>query len=445
MHVMAALASGVEHGRRRGDPPSTSTLPLSDPAEARRGPGLRSIVGQSGGWRWLGLIAVVVPLTLYVAAQQIATGRLVDLVALTVSVAAVGLGAAAYHVKVLEHERAAQLARDSALDLRTEAEARLRLLIENVPAVVYLDSADEGVSDGGRLTYISARVEDLLGYPPSAFIDDPELFPGLIHPDDLDGFLATVLEHWKSRRPFRADYRMRTRLGNEIWVRDEGNFLSGADGHLFSQGVLYDISERKRVEDELRHAAGHDALTGIANRKLFRERLEASLGSERPTNIGVAFLDVDDFKGVNDRLGHDAGDALLVEIGRRLVAGTRVGDVAARLGGDEFGLLLEGIETAADAEVLIERIGQDLRRPYDLRGQRLLVGISIGLVVAPRRPGTSETVVAQADAAQYEVKRLGKNQTRVAGAAEPANPSGTALRGSGPARTTLGVEADRVR
>ena len=161
--------------------------------------------------------------------------------------------------------------------------------------------------------------------------------------------------------------------------------------------------------EQLAHQAFHDALTGLANRALFRDRLDHALALHRRDGGGLAvlFLDLDDFKAVNDRYGHAAGDRLLRQAAERLDAGVRGGDTVARLGGDEFAVLLEGPgDAAATAEALLD----GLRRPYDLDGRKVTVGASVGFVDAADHPSTTaDWLVRRADAAMYAGKRAGKN------------------------------------
>ena len=259
-----------------------------------------------------------------------------------------------------------------ALLQRAEADSRYRVLVERVPAAVYIDVADPAVTDGGRLAYMSPQIETILGYPPEAFIDDPELWPRLIHPDDLERTIAAYTEHWATGRPLRADYRMLARDGSVVWVHDEAYSMTEGStaGRRVSQGLLVNTTEQKRLEEQLLHDALHDPLTGLANRVLFRDHVERALAGRRRrrANVAVLFLDLDDFKVVNDSLGHRAGDRLLVEVARRLSATIRAGDVAARQGGDEFTILLDRVRGVDEATASAERLSAELGRPIDLDG-----------------------------------------------------------------------------
>ncbi len=160
---------------------------------------------------------------------------------------------------------------------------------------------------------------------------------------------------------------------------------------------------------ELRHRALHDDLTGLANRTLFWDRLShrMDLAERRATGFAVLFLDLDDFKVVNDTLGHAAGDQLLVDVAHRLLDGLRAGDTAARVGGDEFVVLLDDVVTSEAALAVAHRIAETLRVPYVFADHRYTATSSIGVAVGPEGFATADAMVAAADAAMYAAKRRG--------------------------------------
>jgi diguanylate cyclase (GGDEF)-like protein/PAS domain S-box-containing protein len=297
---------------------------------------------------------------------------------------------------------------------RAEADSRYRVLVEHVPAAVYIDVADDGVSDGGRLAYMSPQISGILGYRPDEFVDDPELWPGLIHPDDRVAAIAAYNEHWRTGRPLRAEYRMLTRDGSEVWVRDEAYAMTDAplDGRPVSQGLLIDTTDRKRLEAQLIHDALHDPLTGLANRVLFRDHLERALARRQRSRTGLAllFLDLDDFKVINDSYGHAAGDRVLVEVARRLSETVRAEDVAARQGGDEFTVLLATTHGADEAAASAQRLIEALAHPIDLGGYVIGVGVSIGIALAGGGGPVADDLLARADAAMYAAKAGGKGR-----------------------------------
>lgn len=178
-----------------------------------------------------------------------------------------------------------------------------------------------------------------------------------------------------------------------------------------------DVTERKQAQDTIARMAFYDALTGLANRALFFDRLQHAMDAARRTEstVAVAFLDLDRFKAVNDTLGHRHGDALLVDVANRLVASVRSCDTVARLGGDEFTVLFEGVTDEAEAMELAERLIACFREPFDLGDQELFITTSVGVAVdvANLPEASAEELVLRADTAMYHVKEQGRNGAQV--------------------------------
>ena len=205
---------------------------------------------------------------------------------------------------------------------------------------------------------------------------------------------------------------MVARDGAIVWVHDEAYSMTEghAGGHRVSQGLLVDTTDQKRLEEQLLHDALHDPLTGLANRVLFREHLERALQRRRRrgSSIAVLFLDLDDFKVVNDSLGHRAGDRLLIEVAHRLSGAIRAGDIAARQGGDEFTVLLDRVRGVHEVVASAERIATELRRPIELEGRSIVVTLSVGIALAASAKTAADDLLAHADAAMYAAKAQGK-------------------------------------
>ncbi|MBU1275893.1 MAG: EAL domain-containing protein [Proteobacteria bacterium] len=204
-----------------------------------------------------------------------------------------------------------------------------------------------------------------------------------------------------------------------------------SDGHQFHQWLsvarmgggqderlvwaLRDISEIKTSEERITYLAYHDALTGLPNRRLFSDRLEVAIATatRKKQRLALLFLDLDNFKHVNDGLGHAAGDELLQETSRRLRGKVRDEDTVARLGGDEFILLLVGVQEAEYAAVVAQRVLDDLARPFRLRGKEFYLSASVGITLFPDDGSEAEGLMANADMAMYRAKAAGRNNYKL--------------------------------
>lgn len=291
------------------------------------------------------------------------------------------------------------------------AEASYRQMVEQVPAVVYEGDPDPDVPT----RYISPRVRELLGYDATAWSATPGLWVQQLHAADRDAVLARYDAHLRSgdTHPLTLTYRMHRPHGDVVWLRDQFSVTTDDRGQRWVRGVLVDVSREKRLEEELEHQAFHDPLTQLANLRLFRIRITDRLRRRPPRGGAVLFLDLDDFKAVNDRLGHGAGDRLLEEAARRIRACLRPADTAGRLGGDEFAVLIDEVQDRVQALRVAERVLYRLSEAYDLgpEAEQVVAGASIG--VAMLTDGDSaDDVLRAADLAMYAAKDGGKSQVR---------------------------------
>ena len=298
-------------------------------------------------------------------------------------------------------------------DELTVAEAQYRSVVERVPGVVYVAEAGQH----GRWHFVSAKIEELLGYTAEEWTADPTLWINRMHPADRDRMIMAEMQETERAEPKgRWEYRLLARDGRVVWVIDDEAVISrDADGRAtMVQGILVDISDRKDLEEQLRHQALHDPLTGLPNRVLFVDRLSHALvrrGSEG--GVAVLFVDLDDFKAINDTLGHAAGDELLRLVAERLTSVLRAEDTACRLGGDEFAFLLE--ETSRTRVLRIaERILAALAENFEFGGHQATLSASIGIAIGgAARDGTAsgesaDELLRDADTAMYAAKSQGK-------------------------------------
>ena len=192
--------------------------------------------------------------------------------------------------------------------------------------------------------------------------------------------------------------------------------LTDEAGNMFGiLSVAYDITERKRVEEHISHIAHHDALTGLPTRALLRDRLHVALGRARYNHSSIALLmvDLDNFKHINDTIGHHAGDAVLVSIANRLRASLRRADTVARMGGDEFVVMLEDVHTVDEAERITQKLLDAIRQPITINGEIHSITASVGVCIYPERAEDEETLLRNADAAMYCAKAEGRNSHQI--------------------------------
>jgi diguanylate cyclase (GGDEF)-like protein/PAS domain S-box-containing protein len=258
-----------------------------------------------------------------------------------------------------------------------------------------------------KVSYVSPSVTRVLGYLPDEILGTQASV--LVHEED-----AALLPHgWReSFPPFTQEIRVRRRNGDWAIVEFTASDLRREPG---VQGVVLngrDVTDRKTLEAELRRLALHDGLTGLANRTLFLDRVTQALSREPAvTSLGVLYVDLDDFKTVNDGLGHVAGDALLRAVAGRIQGCLRQQDTAARLGGDEFGVLLDDVDPAVAVDVA-HRIGKVFEEPYVVDGRTLHVTATVGVVVRHDEKVSTEVLLRRADVAMYLAKTKGKNRVQ---------------------------------
>lgn len=239
-----------------------------------------------------------------------------------------------------------------------------------------------------------------------------------MHPDDLEQLRRELDEHFSNVvvDHFESTHRLRHRNNHYRWFRARGALIREHGKVVRVAGSLTDATERKQFEDRLKYEALHDELTGLPNRALFVDRVNHSIRRSKrrfARPFAVLFLDLDDCKVVNDSLGHDVGDRLLIEVSDRLRECVRPGDTVARLGGDEFTILLEETDDPREAEAIADRIQRAISGPLMLEGHDIIISTSIGIANGSGGSHTPEELIRDADTAMYRAKTEGKAQYRV--------------------------------
>jgi diguanylate cyclase (GGDEF)-like protein/PAS domain S-box-containing protein len=280
-----------------------------------------------------------------------------------------------------------------------EIERRYRTLVEQLPLVVYVDALDEASSN----IFTSDQIEPLLGYTVDEWQDTADLFVRTLHPEDRERVLAAHARTHRTHEPLSIEYRLISRDGKVVCVRDEGVVVLNERGEpLYLQGYLLDVTAERELQEQLRLQALFDPLTGLANRAFFHEQMEHAISIRKDVDQRTAllFIDLDEFKQINDQFGHSVGDEVLAALGTRLKNVIRAGDSVARLGGDEFAVLLTSVNESAEAAIVAERLLEQITAPIDVAGRHLSVTASIGIALG----SCGAELLKQADAAMYRAK-----------------------------------------
>lgn len=298
-------------------------------------------------------------------------------------------------------------------------ELRKKQLIESeLRYSLSIDAVNDGIWDWNFETnrvFYSPRWTEMIGYGQNEISDSPHEWLSRIHPDDLD-HIANKLRHFVNdglREAIDLEFRFRHKNGEYLWVLSRGRAIRNESGSITRVlGSHSDITLRKRAEERLVYDALHDSLTGLANRTLLAERLNQVIKRARkdPDYLyAILFFDLDNFKNINDSLGHDAGDEILKLFTRRVQAIVFDVDTLSRLGGDEFVLLLESLDSPQRPVEIINRIRHALDEPFQVKTRNIHLTASVGVVIGSRDYSSSEEVMRDADIAMYQAKSLGKD------------------------------------
>ena len=287
--------------------------------------------------------------------------------------------------------------------LLDKSEEKYRILADYSPNWEYWTAPD------GSYLYVSPACKNESGYTPEEFFADSGLMEKIIHPDDLHAWKLQNITTNTQTTPFT--FRIRTKDGRERWIEHICNPVLGEKGkYLGLRGSLHDISQRRYAEEKLDFFINRDPLTGLPNRVLFRELLNRTLqyAEHKQTQFALLFINLDNFKTINKSLGHNLGDQVLIEASKRLNASLPDIDIIARTGGDEFIIVLKHIEGMPWIDLIAQRILNTLTNPFELAGNSIYVGASLGIALYPNDGTDVDTLQSNADAALQQAKASGR-------------------------------------
>lgn len=300
--------------------------------------------------------------------------------------------------------------RNEVTKLLRESEEKLESILNSLEEVVW--SADVATS---KLIFLNPAAQAVYGRPVSELLANPNLRLESIHPADRDRVASSLASYTNQSNDL--EYRIVQPSGEVRWVWERSRLIYSSTGVANRRdGIISDVTERKKIEAELSYEAKHDSLTNLPNRAAFIERIEQALkqSQQDPEYLfAVLFIDLDRFKIVNDSLGHQVGDELLIAVAQILTDCSREQDVVARLGGDEFTILLNKIQTIEDAKAIASSINQQLATPFSLQSHTVFTSASIGIVEVDYIYQDIAEILRDADLAMYRAKSLGKARHEV--------------------------------
>lgn len=297
--------------------------------------------------------------------------------------------------------------KNNVLDMSRLSLARLEHFAASTPGAIVCCQP----SDSWKLTFVSEKITNIIGYEAGLLMNQPELWLEKVHADDKEE-LIECLKRLPDLGSDVHEFRILHQNGSYRWIRSEIKVYEDTNqkpGEFISWWM--DITSYKQLEQQLIYDAFHDRLTGLPNRLLFIDRLNVSLARRirKPDQLFAVFLvDLDRFKNVNDRLGHEAGNQLLIEVARRLTSCLRFGDTISRLGGDEFVMIIEDLKGQEKASSLGERILKIFETPFVVAGKKIKITASLGIVLPRSGYESAEQMLRDADIAMYLAKKEGR-------------------------------------
>lgn len=262
----------------------------------------------------------------------------------------------------------------------------------------------------GHYKYVSPSCKNVTGYTQQEFYNDPKLLEKIITHDNWKKWQAHSHSVAQSGRVTPIEFKIQTKDGETRWIHHICQTITRTSGeNIGIRGSNRDITDLKKLEEKLKHMAGHDLLTGLPNRFLFMEHLKQAIreAKRNDTMFAVVFIDLDDFKEINDTHGHEAGDTVLKKLAETLTAVTRQNDIVARLGGDEFVGIFEVVHDT-DVAVIRNKIFQDVANEIHCPTYNILIHYSFGVSVYPNDGTSADALLKKADNAMYRQKEQNK-------------------------------------
>ena len=289
-----------------------------------------------------------------------------------------------------------------------QSQSTLDTLMTNLPGVIYQKKLDVTYS----MLYLSDGILALTGHSPSDFISGKINFIDLIHPDDLLRYKNTLDKSIQDHENFQVQYRITSSDGKLKWLWEQGKCSRNQDknGYIF-EGFISDFTQQKNAEERIEYLAFHDSLTGLPNRLMFNEELQKAIEASKTTNeiMGILYLDLDNFKNVNERLGHHVGDEFINKVTNRLLRWAKPEDVIARVGGDEFLIILKNAKSEFYVMERVKNILNLFAVPIIINDQKIFTTTSIGVTIFPNDGQDIDALITNADIALYKAKQHGKN------------------------------------
>jgi diguanylate cyclase (GGDEF)-like protein/PAS domain S-box-containing protein len=281
-----------------------------------------------------------------------------------------------------------------------------------------IEGSGDGVWDWNiqtNQTFFSKRWKEMLGYDTHEILGNFATWQSLIHKEDMPNVMKMLNEHLhKKTNEYKIELRMLCKDGTYKWILSRGLIVEFDPGGLPIRmvGTHTDISTRKQTEEMIWRQANFDSLTGLANRRMFFDRLKEEIKKANRTNTKFAlmFVDLDGFKEVNDQFGHKAGDSLLIQVVQRVQGCIRECDTFSRLGGDEFTIIVTDTQKSEALDFVATKILDVINKPFQLGVNNATISASIGITIYPDKTNNIDSLISQADAAMYKAKTQGKNR-----------------------------------